>query len=130
MRRALLFAAMLTLGFVVARTVRGWFPVRVDGESMAPTIVPGDLLAVRPCRPGEQLRGSIVVVRRGPIEVVKRVVAPPPDVALERGNLWLEGDAQERSTDSRAMGPARSEDVAGVVVARYWPPARARLFVR
>jgi hypothetical protein len=97
---------------------------------MTPTIVPGDVLAVRPCRAGERLRGSIVVVRRGPIEIVKRVVAPPLDVALGDGELWLEGDARERSTDSRAMGPARSEDVAGVVVARYWPPARARLFVR
>ncbi|MCA1830015.1 MAG: S26 family signal peptidase [Actinomycetota bacterium] len=130
MRRALLWSAMLTLAFAVARTMRKWFPVRVVGESMAPSILPGDLLAVRPCRRGEPARGDVVVVRLGEMEVVKRSVSAPLDVELLDDHLWLEGDAAARSTDSRHTGPVHRDAVQGIVVARYWPPSRARLFIR
>lgn len=106
---------------------RAWFSVRVAGRSMAPTLLPGDLLAVRPLRPDEPRDGQIVVARARGREVVKRAVPAPDARALGDGDLWLEGD-NPASTDSRTTGPVPRSDVVGVVRARYWPPWRARAF--
>ena len=126
MKRALLLTASLTLVLLVARTLRRWFPVRVAGDSMRPTLEPGDLLAVRPVRAGEPSRGQVIVVRFADGgEIVKRVV----DV-VSPNTFWIEGDNRARSTDSRSTGPVAREDVSGIVVARYWPLERARSFRR
>jgi type IV secretory pathway protease TraF len=129
MKRALRIAAVAAIAAAASRRLRGWSPVRVAGESMAPTIVRGDLLAVRAPRAGEPSRGQIVIARAGDIEVVKRVVALPGERELGADEFWLQGDHAERSTDSRATGPVARESITAIVGACYWPPVRVRLFV-
>jgi len=105
--RAWVVAGIGALALLVARL--RLFPVRVEGESMAPALHAGDMLAVASgLRPRV---GDVVVVRARGIEMVKRVAS------LRDGNLRLEGDNRAASTDV----PAGASDVAGVVVLRYRP---------
>jgi signal peptidase I len=125
------------------------FRVIVAGRSMVPTLTPGDrLLAVRP---RQLRRGDVVVVRiPGHSETaVKRILGLPGERveiadglvrAVVRGpragepgpgepGTWtlgadeylVVGDNREESTDVRAFGPLRREDVLGKVVFRYRP---------
>ena len=128
MKKRFGLAALAAAALVFARARRGWFPVRVDGPSMRPTLEPGDLLAVRPLRPDEPRTGQLVVVRRGDIEIVKRVSATVEGHALGADEIWLTGDNPDASTDSRTTGPAARRDVVGVVRARYKPFRSLRLF--
>ncbi len=105
------------------------FRVVVQGRSMAPTLLPGDvLLAVRPRR---IRRGDVVVVApagRG-MEMVKRVVGLPGERVpligrvgpLGPGEYLVVGDHLAGSTDGRAFGPVSREEVAGVVRLRLLP---------
>ena len=95
---------------------------------MLPTLKPGDVLAVRPLRPDEPHTGQLVVVRRGDIEIVKRVTETMDGYALGSDEIWLTGDNPAASTDSRATGPAARQDVVGVVRARYKPLRSLRAF--
>src|SRR6266542_4142687 len=138
--------ASVLLG-VAARRAR-LEPVLVQGESMRPTLEPGQRVAV----------GAVVVLRRPGREVVKRVVGlpgervrlvggrlevdgrelpepyvagPPPgqgavelDVQLGRDELLVLGDSRGHSTDGRSFGPVRGDDLTGVVRFAYWPPRR------
>lgn len=80
---ALLLAAM-------ARRAR-LEPMLVHGESMLPTLPPGQRIAVGPAR-GLPRRGDVVVVRRPEREVVKRVVGLPGErVRLVGGRLEIDG---------------------------------------
>ena len=97
---------------------------------MRPTLEPRDwALVVRARRVGT---GVVVVVEhpeRPGFELVKRVVAIPGQRApngrdLEPGQVWVEGDAPEASTDSRSFGPVGSGGVRGRVVLVWWPPRR------
>lgn len=106
----------------------------VAGSSMAPALEPGDwALAVVARR--DPRRGSVVVVEhpeRPGFEIVKRVVAVAGDVApggraLADGELWVQGDAPDGSTDSRHFGVVRRDQVRGSIVLVYWPAARRRL---
>src|SRR5579872_5500804 len=119
---------LATAGCAFALT-RRFSPVRARGDSMSPAIAPGDLLAVRPLRAGEPRAGQVVVAHAGELEVVKRVVEPPPSMTLGDGEHWLAGDHAERSTDSRTMGPVARRNISAVVRACYWPPRRWRLFL-
>jgi signal peptidase I len=92
---ATLAAAALALA---ARRLARLEPVLVAGDSMRPTLLPGQRLAVGPMdRPPR--RGDLVVVRRGPgrpgppaLEVVKRVVGLPGErVRLVAGRLEVDG---------------------------------------
>lgn len=98
------------------------FPVKVRGQSMLPTLRPGDLLAVsRPRRPLPV--GSVVVVRLpGGAEAVKRLASILPD-----GSIEVTGDNPPRSTDSRTLGAVSIDDVIGIAQFVYWPPTRWRL---
>jgi len=120
---------------VFAYAVLRWKPSRVEisGPSMAPTLRAGDwALAVsgRPVR-----RGVVVVVQhpvRPGLEIVKRVVAGPGDVAPDGRVLgvdqwWVEGDAPVDSTDSRHFGPIHRHHIRAAVWLVYWPPNRRRL---
>ena len=101
MRRTVpLAAAALALGAlaVVVRRLARLEPVLVEGDSMRPTLLPGQRLAVGPLdRPPR--RGDLVVVRRAPtqptpvgLEVVKRVVGLPGErVRLVAGRLEVDG---------------------------------------
>jgi len=128
MKKRFGLVALAATAVVFARARRDWFPVRVDGSSMLPTLQPGDLLAVRPLRPDEPYTGQLVVVRRGDIEIVKRVSATVDGDALGADEIWLTGDNPDASTDSRTTGPAARRDVVGIVRARYKPLRSLRMF--
>jgi|SRR5919108_1787447 hypothetical protein len=113
----------------VRKAGREWFPVKVTGISMIPTLRPGDLLAVRFPRAGEPRAGQIVIATTDERELVKRVIATPGERmagrALADDEFLLGGD------NTRAVGsPIRAArgDIVGIVRSRYWPAGRARLF--
>jgi signal peptidase I len=131
-------AALLALGAVVVLAARRarLEPMLVRGESMLPTLRPGQRIAVGP--PTRPLRrGAVVVVRhpaRGGFELVKRVVGLPGDrvdladgrrdAVLGPDQYLVLGDHREASTDGRAFGPVGWEHIVGVVRFAYWPPRR------
>jgi nickel-type superoxide dismutase maturation protease len=92
---------------------------RVEGDSMRPTLRPGDHLVVnraayllsRP-RPGD------LVVLRDPEEpgrvLVKRVVD-----RADGGSCFVVGDNPAASRDSRRLGPVSGELILGKVWFRY-----------
>jgi signal peptidase I len=98
MRRTVtLAAAGLAAGAlaVLGRRLARLEPVLVAGDSMRPTLPPGQRVAVGPLdRPPR--RGDLVVVRPGPgptkLELVKRVVGLPGErVRLVAGRLEVDG---------------------------------------
>jgi nickel-type superoxide dismutase maturation protease len=97
--------------------------VRIQGDSMAPTLVAGDwALAFTPRRFSS---GDVVIVEhpeRPGFEMVKRVVK-----VTDRGQYWVEGDSPGASTDSRAFGAVSGAALKAKVVAIYWPKERRRL---
>lgn len=117
--------------------------VHVEGDSMAPSLAPGDrVLAVRRTDWRGLWRGEVVVCRRpGGREsdpyLIKRVVAVAGDpvparcssvdgdghegAVLGSGRLWIQGDA-ERSFDSRSFGSVAETEVVARVVARLTLP--------
>jgi signal peptidase I len=135
---AVLAAALAGLAVAAARRT-ALRPVRVAGDSMAPTVPDGALVAVAPRR-RDPPAGAVVVVRRPDgAEHLKRVVGAPgergrfPDgtpFALGPDEFAVAGDNSARSTDSRHYGPVRREDVVAVAVACYWPPRAWRLLGR
>lgn len=96
---------------------------------MVPTLMPGDwALAVTRRR---FRRGDIVVVEhpgRPGYEMVKRITGVPNermgDRTLADDELWVEGDHEDASTDSRHFGTVTREQVKAKVVLVYWPKAR------
>ena len=100
----------------VALRVASGLVLRVEGDSMAPTLVPGDRVLALPRRRGDVPRGAVVVVadpRRPWRATVKRVVALAGEVAdlggepdvVPPGHVAVAGDHRARSTDSRHYGP-------------------------
>jgi nickel-type superoxide dismutase maturation protease len=94
--------------------------VLVEGDSMRPTLEPGDrLLAIR----ARRIRaGQLVVVpdpRRPDRLLVKRVAAVGPAA------VSVQGDNAGASTDSRQFGPVSRTAVVGRIVYRYAPLTRA-----
>ena len=127
-------AGALALATAMWLLVR-WRPFRVEvrGDSMVPTLWPGDrALAVAARRTA---RGHVVVVEhptRPGLEIVKRVTGIPGDMApdgriLGADEYWIEGDNPGRSTDSRQHGVVRAGQVRARVRVVYWPPSRGRL---
>jgi len=95
------------------------FRVEVEGDSMLPTLRPGDrLLMLR----GRRSRvGDIVAVTdlRTPARtLVKRVAA----VGTE--GVTVLGDNPAASTDSRLLGPVPAVAIRGRAVYRYLPDSR------
>ena len=93
----------------------GWGRVIVEGDSMLPTLKPGDRCLVKW---GAQAQVGDVVVARRPDRpetlVVKRLTAHESD------GFWLEGDNHTGSHDSWVFGAVQECDVLGVVGWRYW----------
>lgn len=94
--------------------------VSVEGESMVPALLPGQLVLVaRGLRP----RAGNIVVVEGPdgVAMVKRISAGPGDEAMPGWVLgpeeWLVlGDNREASTDSREFGALPGSAIRGKVV--------------
>lgn len=123
-RNRLLFLFLGGIGALLAARAAGrWLDVvAVRGSSMAPTLLPGDLLVVerrsyerREPRPGEVVLAADP--RDAGRELVKRVVA------VRGGRVTLHGDGAA-STDSRSFGDLPLGAVQWRAVFRYWPPAR------
>jgi len=132
--------ALVGVGVAVAATAKRarWTPVRVEEESMDPTLPAGSLVAMSPLR-GDPSFGSVVVVRRSDgTEHIKRIVATPgerfrvgaEEITLGEEQYAVAGDDRARSTDSRHYGPVAREEIVGVARACYWPPRSWRLFAR
>ncbi|WP_367186595.1 S24 family peptidase [Sporichthya sp.] len=99
------------------RRSRRWGTARVSGESMRPTLRPGDLLLIRyGARPRV---GRLAVVRlpdRG--LAVKRVTRREPE------GWWVERDNPAAGVDSWLVGAIPDVDVIAVVAVRLWPAIR------
>lgn len=89
----------------------------VRGDSMRPTLAPGDRLLLRH---GAQPRpGQVVVARFADGTVaVKRAVEARDD------GWWLLSDNPADGVDSRHRGAVPAEDVLGVALVRWWPRPR------
>jgi signal peptidase I len=134
-RRALRVLALIGIAVAGLRRAR-LSPVRVEGGSMRPTLLPGALVAVSPLR-GEPALGSVVVVRRPDgSEHLKRIVALPGgtvrmtsggSLSLGQGFYGITGDNLDESTDSRHYGPVPREDIVAIARVCYWPPRAWRL---
>ena len=95
----------------------------VAGPSMAPTLLPGEVVLTVPAV-GRWLRPGQVVVLRDPGDpghlVIKRLAR------VAHGRVWAVGDDPDRSTDSRAWGWLPVTAVRRRVVVR-WPDVRSPL---
>ena len=95
--------------------------IAVSGESMSPTFNDGDWLLFRPIYARNtkhlpSLVGKVIVIERESypgIHLIKRVTK-----IVDQG-LWVEGDNQAASTDSRQWGVITSTELVGVVLLRY-----------
>ena len=111
-------------GVVVASGAVAWLlrrvgRVEVAGESMRPTLHPGDRLVVvrgRRARPGDLVT---VPDPRSPQRVVVKRVA-----SLSGATVVVRGDNPDASTDSRTFGPVPAASIGGRVVYRYFPERR------
>jgi nickel-type superoxide dismutase maturation protease len=98
--------------------------LQVAGESMLPTLLPGDRVLViagfGPLRP--QVRVGDLVALSDPRDaertMIKRVAS------FEGGGVVVRGDNEAGSTDSRHFGPVSRRALRGRVVYRYHPESR------
>ncbi|HXH22007.1 MAG TPA: signal peptidase I [Dehalococcoidia bacterium] len=103
----------------------------VEGRSMEPEFQPGDRVLVNKLAylRSAPARGDVVVVQRAgdASPHLKRIAFVPGDEVeagsgrrrLGPGEYWLLGDNPAESTDSRQLGPARREEIAGKVLFKY-----------
>ncbi len=115
-------AGLALAGALAAGLLAWWHPRRVvvEGESMLPTLAPGDRLLV--ARPLHLRPGQVVALRdpRHPRRLlVKRVSTVLGDA------VTVHGDNPAASTDSRVFGPVDRRQVLGAVLRRYGPGGRA-----
>jgi len=93
--------------------------VEVVGDSMRPTLEPGDRLVLgRGRRPRIGDLVAVVDPRQPARTVVKRLVAFSP------AGLSVVGDNPAASTDSRTFGPVAAGAFRGRVIYRYHPVDR------
>lgn len=111
-------AAVVTMGLLA---MWRWRPTRVEvvGDSMLPTLIPGDRLLVVARRPG---RGDLVALP-DPRDPARLLIKRAVEVSAS-GGVVLRGDNPGASTDSRDFGPVPASSVAGVAVYRYAPSSR------
>lgn len=88
--------------------------VRVEGESMLPTLEPGDVLLLMTPRGGLPKLGSLVEVLdpRDQRPLIKRVTQ------VEASRYWVEGDNPCASRDSRAFGALGEGEYVGRALLR------------
>jgi len=91
----------------------------VAGLSMIPTLAPGERLLIR--NDGPIVLGDIIVFHRDFQFDVKRVLH------IEAEGIFVQGDNDLVSTDSRTYGLIPFDDVVGTVTFRLWPkPGRVK----
>jgi nickel-type superoxide dismutase maturation protease len=121
------FGLLLTLiaGAAFLMTEEVARPWAVSGPSMAPTLREGDrvLVDVWSYRYRLPYPGEIVVLEApGPgsilVKRVRRITA-----RSGAAEVWVVGDAADRSVDSRVFGAVPLDRILGRVVLRYWPPS-------
>jgi nickel-type superoxide dismutase maturation protease len=101
--------------------------LRVAGESMVPVLLPGDRLLVwrglGPFRPPIRV-GDLVALAdpRDPARVVVKRVA-----GRDGTEIFVRGDNEAASTDSRHFGPVPAAAIRGRVIYRYLPEDRRGL---
>ena len=92
--------------------------VEVEGDSMQPTLAPGDRLLLRRRRPSSHLAPGTVVAlidpRPGESRLLLKRVA-----AVEGSSVTLLGDNPAASTDSRSFGAVEARQISWVVLRRY-----------
>jgi nickel-type superoxide dismutase maturation protease len=111
-------AVSISLAVSAARRYRRF---EVSGNSMAPTLHPGDWLIVdESAYRGSLPRVGHVVIAADPREPARQLIKRVASVDLH-GQVLLEGDNAAESTDSRHFGPVLASSVKGRVRWRYWP---------
>ena len=109
----------------VARPRFGWGTARVSGDSMRPTLRPGDLLLIRYGAAPRVGRCAIVRLpgRTAPGQAPRgeRTVAVKRVTGRESDGWWVERDNPMAGVDSWLVGAIPDSDVLAVVVARVWP---------
>ena len=91
----------------------------VSGLSMVPTLAPDERLLFRTT--GPIVLGAIVVFKRASQFDVKRVLR------IEADGVFVQGDNDQVSSDSRTYGVIPHDDVLGAVTYRLWPkPGRIK----
>ena len=117
----------LILGVAAGITIsRKWLDVvEVRGDSMAPSLLPGDRLLVesrsyerRSPRPGE------VVLAADPRDPERELIKRVAGVDDAASAAELRGDAPDASTDSREFGAVPLSTIRWRAAFRYWPPER------
>ena len=117
----------LILGVAAGITIsRKWLDVvEVRGDSMAPSLLPGDRLLVesrsyerRSPRPGE------VVLAADPRDPERELIKRVAGVDEAASAAELRGDAPDASTDSREFGAVPLSTIRWRAAFRYWPPER------
>ena len=95
---------------------------RVSGDSMRPTLRPGDRLLVRY---GARVRpGSLVLARFADGTLTVKRATERRTTSSGRPGWWLTSDNPSVGVDSRHRGPVPDEDVLAVVLVRVWPRPR------
>ena len=88
-------------------------PYQVNGQSMEPTFSQGNLIIIS--RIMTPRATDVVVVQTQYGEMLKRIVKFD-----ESGQIWVEGDNKEASTDSREYGWLPANSVVGKVIFKVW----------
>jgi signal peptidase I len=143
----------VALAAVILALRRAYVVVTVVGDSMRPTLDPGDRVLVRRMPLRRVRRGQLVVVAApardlpmpdDPPWLVKRAAALPGDAVPDEvpalrdsgdgrvpaGRFVILGDNTSRSFDSRRAGYFAADTLLGVVVRRLGREAASRPAVR
>ena len=98
---------------------------RVDGPSMEPTLLSGDIVLSKRVNTGDLIPGDIIIIKHYGKELIKRLSS------IDSSGIYISGDNKEQSTDSRHFGllPIESEVWRVVMVwpkSARWPRAVVR----
>jgi len=119
-----------------------FWPIRVAGNSMSPTVNVGDQLIVSRFLGfiGNYSHGDLVLAHveiDGATEtIIKRVAAIPGDhfvlddidIILADGEYFLLGDNTTISKGSRHFGPVNASQISGRILLRYFPLTAIEIF--